>query len=459
MGLKKTQESKLKKQARKLSIKEGAFATLRLSIGNSYISPFAIALNASNSLVALLTSIPNLLGPISQWRSSRLIEKHSRKKIAITGVFLEALFFIPLILIAVLFYKGIITFLLPILLIIVFSLRTIAAGIVSPAWFSWVGDIVDEKYRGKWFAKRNYIIGIVTIVSSILAAILLDYFKKNNQLMFGFMSLFAIVVVSRLTCVYYFKKSYEPKLKLKKGYYFSFTDFIKKASSNNFGKFTIFRSLLSLAASIASPFFAVYMLRNLGFSYVIFMTITLSQTLFSILALKIWGKFSDKFGNYEVLKITAVLIPLYPILWLISHHPLYLIFVPALIGGVAWAGFNLAAGNFIFDSVKKEKRSLAVSYHNLSHGIGMFLGATTGAVLARTLIITFMDKLLFIFLISAFARMLVSLFMIPLIREVRKRQKFDSSQALKHIVFKATHAPIFQGAHEIFVHKKHRFYK
>ena len=54
---------------------------------------------------------------------------------------------------------------------------------------------------------------------------------------------------------------------------------------------------------IASPFFAVYMLRNLGFSYLTFMMVMMSQVLFTILAMRVWGKFADKYGNYEVIKI------------------------------------------------------------------------------------------------------------------------------------------------------------
>ena len=45
---------KLKHKARRLSIKEGAFSTIRQSLGDTYITPFAIAINSSNSLIAWL---------------------------------------------------------------------------------------------------------------------------------------------------------------------------------------------------------------------------------------------------------------------------------------------------------------------------------------------------------------------------------------------------------------------
>ncbi len=458
MDLKKRRIRSLQRKTRHLSIKEGSFATIRIILRNYYITPFAIAINAGNSIIALITSVVGLVGPISQWQSSRLIEKYPRKKIVTTATLFEALTWIPLIIIALLFYKGILISILPLLLLIFFALFIIIDGISYPAWFSWMGDVVDEGYRGKWFSKRNFTIGIVTLIFTVLAAFLLDFFKKNNWTMFGFMILFFIAMTTRLICRYYFKKSYEPKLKLKKGYYFSFWQFIKKAKSNNFGKFTFFTAATYFAMSIASPFFAVYMLRNLGFSYVIFMTVILSQIIFSLLTIRLWGKFADKYGNYEVIKITSILIPFYPVLWLISPHPVFLILGPALIGGIAFAGFNLATTNFIFDSVSSEKRGLAVSYYNVLNGIGIFLGAGLGAILVKTLTISFMDKLLFIFLISAIARMFVSLIMVPFIKEIRKTEKFDSEKALRNLEKRIMH-PIFGIHHNGLMIRKTHFHR
>ncbi len=448
--------NRLKRKSRKYSIIDGAFATIKNSLGNSYIVPFAVAINASNSLIAMLSSIPGLLGPLSQTFSPRLMEKHSRKKIISKFVLIEILLWIPLILLTILFYKGIITSAIPFLLLIFFSAKVAIANIAGPAWFSLIGDLVDEKHRGRWFAKRTYIHGAIALIFTLLAAFFLDFFKKNKWTIIGFTILFTLAMIARFFSRVYLNKHYEPKLKLKKGYYFSFFEFIKKAPSNNFGKFAIFKALISFAAMIASPFFAVYLLRNLGFSYVTFMAVILSVTLFSILTIKLWGKFADKYGNYQVMKITSILISIFPLLWLISESPIFLILVPQLIAGVGWAGFNLAAGNFVFDSVTPEKRGVAVSYYNLLQGIGIFLGASIGAILVKVLTINFIDIILFIFLISAFARLTVSLIMLPLFKEIRHMKTFDSSKALKHLMPKHILTGVFEDFHELMFGKTHR---
>ena len=445
----------LKHQARRRSIKEGIFASVKNSFGDYYISPFAIAINMSNSLIVLLSSISGLLGPLSQMFSSRLIEKYSRKKIILRAVFFESLMWFPLIAIAILFYKGILVNTLPFLLLFSFALYIIIANIGSPAWFSWMGDIIDEKYRGRWFSKRNLILGFVSVILAVSASFFLDYFKKNNWTMFGFIILFSLAFLGRLNSWKCFRKQYEPKIKLEKSYYFSFWSFLINAPKNNFGKFTIFKALLNFTCTISSPLLAIYLLRNLNFSYTTYMIIVFSGTVFSLLVLELWGKFADRYGNYKTLCLTCVLIPLIPILWILSSLPIYFILVPSIVSGLSWAGFNLAAGNFIYDNVSQQKRGLAVSYYNLLGGIGIFLGASLGAFLIKFLTTSFVEPIFLIFIIGSVARMIVVFFLLPKIKEVRKTSRFNGSKSLKNIVFNQVKPTFLEGAHQIMSIKKY----
>jgi MFS family permease len=326
--------------------------------------------------------------------------------------------------------QGIVLSFFPLFLLLSYCLYVVVANISGPAWFSWVGELVEEKDRGKWFAKRTFVHSTISVIFSLLAAIFLDWQKDKGTIFLGFIILFSIGIVARYISRHYLRKQYEQKLELYDGYYFSFWQFLKKAPKNNFGRFTLFRATLDFATYIASPFFAVYMLRNLEFSYVIYMVIALSQTLFSILFVKFWGRFSDRYGNYQIFKITVIIIPIYPLLWLISSNPFYLIFVPQLLGGFAWAGFNLSASNFVYDAVTPQRRGLVVSYYNLLIGVGIFLGATIGGLIAL-LDIQFMDIILFSFIISAIARGIVCIVMIPMFKEVRNLEKFDNSEIFK----------------------------
>ncbi|MEN7982233.1 MAG: MFS transporter [Nanoarchaeota archaeon] len=445
----------LKHKARRYSIKEGMFTSAKTSFGYHYISPLAIAINASNSVVALLSSIVGVLGPLSQIFGSRLIEKYSRKKIMLKTVLLESLMWIPFILIALLFYKGVVVEILPLFLLLTFAVYIIITNIGHPAWFSWIGDIVDEKYRGRWFSKRNLLNGFVAVVIAISASFFLDYMKKREIAMLGFVVLFSLAFISRMTCINIFKKQYEPKIKLKKGYYFSFFDFLLKNPKDNFRKFSFYRFWLNLACSISSPLLVVYLLRVLEFKYTIYMIIIFSGTIFSLLVLELWGKFADRYGNYKILGISSILIPTIPILWVLSPNPIYLIIVPSIVGGISWAGFNLATGNFIYDNVSQQKRSLAVSYHNMLAGIGTFIGAGIGAILIKFLAIQIIQPIIAIFILGSIARMLVVFFGISTIKEVRKTEKFNGTKALKNIILNEAKPTLIEEAHQIMSIKKY----
>ena len=450
-------EDKLKEQSRNYSIKDGIFATIKDSISGNFIAPFAIAINSSNAMIAMLSSIPGLLGPISQWQSSDLVENHTRKKIVLTSVLFEIFSFIPLITIAFLFYLNILTTLLPLMMLIFFSIYLICANAASPAWFSWIGDLVDEKNRGKWFAKRTFILGSVSLFCAILSAILLDFFKKNNILIFGFIILFIIAIIARIFSRYYLKKQYEPKIIIEKENYFSFFQFISKAPFNNFGRFTIYRALLNCATSIAGPFFTIYMLKDLQFSYITYIIVISAATLFSLVMIKTWGRFSDKYGNYEIFRITLFIIVLCPIAWVFSKSPIYLILVPQLLSGIGWGGFNLACSNYVFDCVTPQKRSLAFYYYELLNGIGVFTGAAIGAILIENIKTTLINPILIIFIISGVLRLIVGIIMLPKIREVKDKAKFSTKREIKVITQKIEY-PLIKDFHYFKTHLMNPFF-
>ena len=410
----------LKYKARRNNIKAGIFTSAKLSFGDSFLSPFALAINASNSFVVFLSSLAGILGPMSQLLGSRMIERFPRKKIVLNSIFIELFAWAPLIAIAILYYENVIRSQLPLIFLLVFAFYVIFENVGSPAWFSWTGDIVSENYRGRWFAKRNLFMGFVSVVLAVSASFFLDYSKKSHLVMFGFSVLFLLAFISRVFSWRFYRKQYEPKIKLKKGDFFSFTDFIMKGRKTNFGRFTFFNAILNLTIYISSPLFVVYMLRDLKFSYMLYIVITMAGTVFSLIVMELWGKISDKYGNYAVLYITSVMIPIIPLLWIISPSPLYLIFVPTLVSGIAFAGFNLSSSNFIYDNVHISKRGLAVSYFNMLNGIGVFIGAGIGALLINYLVLKAINPVFIIFLLSGIAGIVTIFIFMPMFNEVRK---------------------------------------
>jgi len=206
--------------------------------------------------------VSGILGPLSQMFSSKLIGKYSRKKIVTRTVLYESLTWLLFILVAFLYIKDIITNILLVIFLLFFSLNVMISNSITPAWFSWHGDIVDKKFRGRWFSKRNLITDFVSVVLAIMAAFALDYFKSSGHVMLGFGILFFLAFSARISSWKMFSKMYEPKIKVKKENHFSFSDFIIKSGTNNFGKFTIFRGMLEFATFIYWPLITIYLVTS-----------------------------------------------------------------------------------------------------------------------------------------------------------------------------------------------------
>jgi MFS family permease len=421
----------------KRSIREGSYASASSALGLSYFTPFALAMNATSSQVGILHAVASLLPSLSQLKSSQLVERFSRKKIVMTSIILQIITFLPMMAVGLLFLLGVPHMVWAFIVLI--GLFHIFGAAAHPAWFSWMGSLVPEKERGKYFSKRNRAAGFFGLITMLLSAIFLDYAKNygstaGNVIGFtflGFGILFTLAMLLRSLSIYQFAKQYEPRLKIKKKDYFSFWQFLKKARETSFGRFTIFRFIMAFAAGIAGPFWAVYMLRNLGFSYLWYMAVIVSLTFFQLVFFPLLGKFSDRFGNIALMRLTSFLIFTIPIFWLFSplfsgiSVKIYLLTVPAIIDGFAWAGFHLAANNYIYDAVKQEKRTFCLSYMNLMIGAGAFIGAGIGSILAL-LEIPFMGTILFIFLVSAILRFIAFLMGPRLLKEVRHVKHFSS---------------------------------
>ena len=408
-----------KKRTLNLSVKEGSAAAVMAGAGDSYITPFALSVGANNFLIGLLSSLPALFAPISQIVGSRLMEKYVRKKIMTIPAFLQALMWLPILVLGLIYWYRASSY-IPMTLVIMYSIYAFLGATGGPVWFSLLGDIVPAKIRGKYFGKRNKICTAVTLVATLLAAFVLDYFKTKGMVLLGFAAIFCVASISRMISAYLLSRHYDPTFKLEDGYYFSFWQFVKKAPSNNFGRFVIYVGIFYFAILVASPFFAVYMLKHLNFSYTTFMLVTISSTVYTFFFSPVIGKFADKYGNRELLKFGGILVPFTPLLWLFSGSPWYLAFVPQLSGGLGWAAFTLASSNFIYDTVTPQRRGICVTYFNIFVYAGTFFGATVGGILASYVPITFMDNLLFIFVISGVLRGLASLIMLPKIKEVRE---------------------------------------
>lgn len=404
-------DEKKRHRSKHLSILEGALVAISTGFSTNYISAFAIALGASNMMIALLASLPNLIAAVFQLGVQRVKSWFkSRRTYMIVFSILQAIMWLPMIYVPNLLHPGL-------WLLLFVTMASVFAMLIGPIWNSYMGDLVEEDGRGQFFGTRNMFTGLSAFIATLLAGWILHSVPQDHKL-FGFMILFALAFLFRIIASYFTSKMVDipdGNLSAKEP---DVTEFIKEAEKTPLGKFTTFLMLFYIAVYLAAPFFAVYQLSILKFDYLTFTLLVAASAISSFLAMLFWGKYVDRIGSRNVLVFCGFLIPLVPLIWVFSTNPWVLVYVEAF-SGIIWAGFNLSVSTYLFDITDRAERTRKVAVYTLFIQLSVFIGAMIG-----TLLLGMFDKsnpaaYKMIFLISAVLRLLFILIFFKSLRELR----------------------------------------
>jgi len=444
----KTSHSYLTIPSLRYSILDGLGGSISQGSGETYLSAFGIFLKAAPLQVGLLATLPPLIGALLQGFGVWLMERFLRRRqILVILAAILSLIWLPVALLPVVLGPGGKTVTILILLI---CLYFALAGFAAPIWNSLIGDLVPSNSRGRYFGFRSRKCGLAVFLAMILAGQVLHIFEKAGLAEFGFLLIFLMAAFGRVMSSYWLSKYDDPPLHVSAEDRFSFIDFLRRAPASNFAKFAFFIATINLAVNFAGPYFAVYMLRQLNFSYLQYTLIGASAVIAQFLTLQHWGYLCDRFGNKKILNVTAVGVALSPIMWLFSAQTWYLVLIQ-LYGGFVWAGFNLAVGNFLFDAVSPPKRARCAAYQAIINGIFVLCGALLGgwyashvpaASLAEKLWILPPSVYFQLFLISGLMRLAAAAVFLPLFAEVRP------VEAIHHpkLIFQILHLRPLSGA-------------
>jgi len=410
------------------SVKDGIAAAIMAGVIDFYATPLALFLGASVQQVGLIIALPNLMSSLSQFHAVRVIYwVGGRLRLLVRLVFSQA---------SLIFCVAILPWLAisnrAELLLILLILAAVCGGLAGPAWGSLMSDYIPASKRGRYFGWRNRIVGAVTIGSVIASGLLLDWFPPFSDRT-GFFILFSAAALARYMSVYFINQMDEPPHRRDPASDFTFFMFIARFKESNFLKFVVFAACLNFASYLAAPFFAVFMLRDLQFSYMTYMALQVCSTLASFVALPLWGRHADLVGNVRVLRLSSFFAALIPLLWLFSHHPIYLMLVQ-MWAGFAWSGVTLCTGNFIYDAVTPQKRIRCIAYFNVINGVAIFLGSSLGGFLGSRIPPLFGYRLLGLFAFSCFCRLSVYLLLSRSFREVRPTHEVSIQELFFSVV-------------------------
>ncbi len=224
---------------------------------------------------------------------------------------------------------------------------------------------MPEERLGRFFARRAIYATAIGMVGSLAAGIALD---RNGHGHGGvgraFVGLYAagflasLISTAQLSRVPEPQMEGEPKLHLMRLLKLPLRDL-------NFRRLIVFLSSWQFAVNLATPFFTVYILRQLKFGVTFVLVLSIVSQIANLMVLRMWGQLTDRFANKSVLGVAApVFIACIAAMAIASqiHDRLvcgaYLVCLHALMG-MASAGVGLASNNI---AIKLAPRGAATVY-------------------------------------------------------------------------------------------------
>lgn len=341
---------------------EAAFSNTTAALTTGVIlTTFALHLRADNFLIGLLASLP-FLTQLAQLPAIALVERlRARKAIAVwSSVFgrmmLGTMALLP-------FAGGP----APLLLVAMTLVLCLLAAVGGCAWNSWMRDFVPDERMGRIFARRTTWATITTVVAGIGAALCLEYTQEgSHQRDLAFSALYLAGCVAGIASAAIVARIPEPTMAHAGPRTTRLWELMREpASDPNFRKLLGFLASWQFAVNLATPFFTVYLVRQLGYSMPVVMALAIASQLANAFALRSWGVLSDRFSNKSVLLVAApayiACIAAMAVASQIDHDGAQLVFLIGLhlLMGSSVAGVTLATTNI---GLKLSPRGMASSY-------------------------------------------------------------------------------------------------
>lgn len=405
-----------------LSILDGVFYSVMVGAGETYFSPYAIALGASNLVIGLLVAFPVLVGSLSQLYSERLLALvGTRRRLIVTAVALQAASFLPMVALGQ--WRSPVRAAVFLGVVCLYWAFQLVAG---PAWNSLMGDLVPEAQRGTWFARRSRYLQLATFLTMLGAGAALTAFRDRGETILGFAAILTVAMLARLVSMGFLSRHHEPDMASPptRRTWTTVTEVLKDPAQRRLIRYL---TTMNFAVYLSAPYFAAYMLRKherhgLEWNYSTFTLVTAIAVVSKFLFLPLWGQAIDRFGSRKGLVLSAWLIVALPLPWLFpATNPalhLAVILVAQVWSGLAWGGHELCSFSFLLESAPAADRARVTAAMNAINGVMVFVGATLGGVLVEAVGTTW-NPFFVVFVVSSSLRVVTGLTLLPRLRETR----------------------------------------
>ncbi|NLN69511.1 MAG: MFS transporter [Chloroflexi bacterium] len=401
---------------------DGLFSAAGDKIILTYLTIYLLTLGVSGQQIGFLSSITNFSNALLLLPAAFLVEQTGdRKHIAIKSMLTGHLMIICM---AVLPFFLLGSSALIWIMLALVILREAASNFAYPGWMDLTADIVPIEGRGRYFSSRNFIMGL----ASILITLLMGEFITLMGEPLGYQLAFLLAALFRIIAVTFFNRIKDPvppqKIERHQESQFkpSFLNYLQSFLASikehpHFIRFIIYVAVLNFSIQISAPFFTVYMVETLHLTAAMIGVVTVMNAVANMLVQRRTGALVDQWGNRSVSLGLIFLIPLVSLIWGLWVHNYWQAIAVEIFSGLVWGGFNLVSFNALLQQTPEDQRARFSACYQIVVMLSLALGAGFGSLVFPK--IEFVGVTLF----STAGRLIAALLFLFLVKDIRESKQ------------------------------------
>lgn len=350
-------------------------AWLSLSQG-SFLRGFLLDHGVGNFALAIIDNLPLVTLIIQPLVAMVIGRSPALRAITLRAMLLErGLCLLPILLVLLLHWTTIPTWALVLL-----GLSYGAGAVALAGWMTWLAELTEGIPRGAFVARRSAYDSLMSILLGLSASALLDWLLATHSAFWGYFTIFLIAGLFGIgTFLLMGAIRTMPSVA---------TDPAEQAwhtlqrplRKPGFRRYLAYILGLHIGQAASGPFWLVYMLKELHWSYTEVAIYGTIATLASLACYRWWGGLADRVGTIPLLRIITFCRVLNPLLWLmLTPENAWWILVPeAILTGVFVAGIVPLQLVYALKESTGDDRSAFLSLFYATQGIGALAGATLG---------------------------------------------------------------------------------
>lgn len=372
------ERSQLRRSLR-ASVAEGMVAEVFTACaGATVLTGWAVALKLGPFLVGVMSALP-FCAQFVQFPAAWLTSLLGHRRVALGVVLLSRQVMLPLCLLP---WLGLSLEGQRRLLVGVAATSAVLAVMGNNAWTAWMGELVPESLRGRYFGRRTAISTLSATLASLVAGVTMDRLHAPEGVGLGLPLLAGVSCVAGGVCTLLMLRQHDPAPQRERPRLDPRVALLPLRDERA-RRVLGYQLAWNAAVGLCTPFFAYHALKNLKLGFLALAVQAASTAAMRMVTAPLWGRIIDRRGAQPVLLVCSLGLCVLPLVWLWPTPDfLWPLLLDVVIAGGLWSGHTLASFALPLAVAPRDGRPFYLAAFSTAGGLTYTLASALGGALA-----------------------------------------------------------------------------